>query len=168
MRSTPTGLFTDTLQYNLLLALSETARPHDGITEEYQDIIQASQECSEELALLESGVLQRQNNVYITENKQIVIPEPLRTSILFDAHHYYDSHLGQRKTDTHLKQKFWWPRMQEQIREYVAGCAECARTKQGHEKRNEDQIAVALPLPSIKSSVTGSISAMPFLRVYYT
>uniref|UniRef100_A0A8C1PHS1 Gypsy retrotransposon integrase-like protein 1 n=1 Tax=Cyprinus carpio TaxID=7962 RepID=A0A8C1PHS1_CYPCA len=58
------------------------------------------------------------------------VPEDLRTSLISSAHSSVGtSHPGISKTYSTLQQKYWWPRMQDDVKTFVQGCTLCAITK---------------------------------------
>uniref|UniRef100_A0A9J8A0T7 Gypsy retrotransposon integrase-like protein 1 n=1 Tax=Cyprinus carpio carpio TaxID=630221 RepID=A0A9J8A0T7_CYPCA len=61
---------------------------------------------------------------------KIYVPEDHCTSLISSAHASVGKgHPGVSKTLTALQRKYWWPRMQEDIKEFIQGCALCAMTK---------------------------------------
>ena len=56
------------------------------------------------------------------------IPEPLVTRVL-EAHHDRDGHLGADATFKKVKELYFWPRMQADVRDYVARCGACQHRK---------------------------------------
>jgi reverse transcriptase-like protein/integrase-like protein/chromodomain-containing protein/aspartyl protease len=73
--------------------------------------------------VLTNGVPHFQNRIYIPDG-------PLRLEALETCH---DSklagHFGTRKTSELVKRKFYWPNMDEMIKEFCEGCQECGRSK---------------------------------------
>lgn len=69
-----------------------------------------------------------------TETKQIihqvVVPNNQRRKILTYAHDIKSAgHLGTKKTLLKIRQRFYWPGLQNDVRSYVAGCSTCMRRK---------------------------------------
>lgn len=61
---------------------------------------------------------------------KIYVPEDHCTSLMSSAHASVGiGHPGVSKTLTALQWKYWWPRMQEDIKEFIQGCVLCAMTK---------------------------------------
>ncbi|NCU37264.1 hypothetical protein EOM75_14810, partial [Candidatus Falkowbacteria bacterium] len=66
----------------------------------------------------------------------IYIPAgPLRTQLLTEAHDAPTSgHFGRDKTLARLRNSFYWPGMDDDVREYVRTCPECQRNKASNQK----------------------------------
>jgi hypothetical protein len=62
---------------------------------------------------------------------QLAVPQCKRKELLY---HYHDSlvgggHFGTSRTFAKLKQKYWWPRMFQMVKDYVDSCDVCQRSK---------------------------------------
>ena len=62
---------------------------------------------------------------------QVVVPKLLRKTIL---EHYHDcraggGHFGIKKTFAAITQKYFWPKMWQEIKDYVKSCDVCQRSK---------------------------------------
>ncbi|MCG7879813.1 MAG: RNase H-like domain-containing protein, partial [Candidatus Thiodiazotropha endolucinida] len=63
-------------------------------------------------------------------NWQVVVPLKQRRTILNFSHDVKSSgHLGIKKTLGKVRQRFYWPGLQNDVRTYVNGCETCARRK---------------------------------------
>ena len=61
---------------------------------------------------------------------QAIVPRKSRRLILNYCHDIKTSgHLGVRKTISRIKQKFYWPGLQADVRSYIAGCETCSKRK---------------------------------------
>ena len=61
---------------------------------------------------------------------QVIVPRKARRSILYACHDMKTSgHLGVSKTVSKIKQKFYWPGLQSDVRSYIAGCGTCSKRK---------------------------------------
>ncbi|XP_055874547.1 uncharacterized protein LOC106067276 [Biomphalaria glabrata] len=77
------------------------------------------------------------NNLAIRYNRkenctrlQILIPKTLRAKILNMAHDDPTAgHLGKKKVYAKIANKFFWPKMGKDIKNYVNSCTECAKQK---------------------------------------
>ena len=68
----------------------------------------------------------------------------LRTRILAECHDVPTSgHLGKDKTIEQVKRRFYWPRMDVEITQYVTGCDECQRNKPSQQSK----MGLMQPLP---------------------
>ncbi|EKM48439.1 uncharacterized protein PHACADRAFT_58702, partial [Phanerochaete carnosa HHB-10118-sp] len=71
-----------------------------------------------------TGLVTWKNRIYVPVNRK------LREQII--AHHHdtpLAGHPGQYKTHEMVTRNYWWPRIREDIRKYVAGCEKCQKTK---------------------------------------
>ena len=64
--------------------------------------------------------------------KRAVVPESLKIRLLHYFHEsFHGSHLGAREHIVRLKQLFYWPRLNTDIKEHVATCDACTKAKLG-------------------------------------
>ena len=72
---------------------------------------------------------------------QVIVPMTKRRTILS---HYHDNrtsaHLGLRKTLAKIRQEYYWPGLQKDVKLYVAGCSFCSQKKPPNKKRAPMQI----------------------------
>ncbi|CAG2246897.1 unnamed protein product [Mytilus edulis] len=63
--------------------------------------------------------------------KQVAIPEPLRNDILLSFHDQKagGSHLGVQRTYEAIKQRYFWPKMYQNVYDYVTSCQICQTVK---------------------------------------
>jgi len=65
-----------------------------------------------------------------TVTQQVVVPRETRRTILGCCHDKRTAgHLGVRKTLRKIRQKFYWPGLQSDVRSYIAGCETCSKRK---------------------------------------
>ncbi len=83
------------------------------------------------LELRDGLLVRRLDNVDInTVTHQAIVPSKTRRIILNCCHDIKTSgHLGVSKTISKVKQKFYWPGLQTDVRSYVAGCETCSKRK---------------------------------------
>ncbi len=61
-----------------------------------------------------------------TESPRLVVPTELRKMILHLGHTIpWSGHLGQQKTYERISQRFYWPKMYQEVRDYCKTCSEC-------------------------------------------
>lgn len=76
------------------------------------------------------GVLYRFCSSEESENGQLVVPQSMRSIVLFN---YHDSptagHYGIDRTISRITPHFYWPKMRAEITNYVKSCIECKRYK---------------------------------------
>jgi RNase H-like domain found in reverse transcriptase/Reverse transcriptase (RNA-dependent DNA polymerase)/Integrase zinc binding domain/Chromo (CHRromatin Organisation MOdifier) domain/Retroviral aspartyl protease len=76
--------------------------------------------------------LKFENNMWWRNHYQLVIPDhgDLRQNFLHDAHDAeFAGHQGVDRTLNTLSRHYWWPRMRQHVRKYVAECTSCQRNK---------------------------------------
>ena len=64
--------------------------------------------------------------------QQFVLPEPFQRQVILACHDDF-GHLGMDKTLGLLKDRFFWPKMSEDIRLYIRSCERCTKLKQPQE-----------------------------------
>ena len=63
--------------------------------------------------------------------KKLIIPEKLKYKVIEMAHDFKMSgHLGIKKTQSRIAAVFYWPRLQEDVKQYCKSCCICQRTIQ--------------------------------------
>ena len=81
---------------------------------------------------IQNGLLVRRWNVLGTDNVlwQAIVPLNLRRQVLQYSHDIKaSSHLGLRKTLSKIRQGYYWPGLQNDVRVYIGGCEKYARRK---------------------------------------
>ena len=74
-------------------------------------------------------------NHSLTSSLQLVVPAKLRTFVMKTSHaSIMSGHLGFKKTLSKLKRSFYWHRMKETVRQFVASCATCGARKRPNPK----------------------------------
>ncbi|XP_042147303.1 uncharacterized protein LOC121836468 [Ixodes scapularis] len=72
------------------------------------------------------GLLYHKDQVLGQKELQLLLPESRRSTVLRLAHEsYWGGHLGFRKTIARIKYSFYWPGMEENIRDRCNGCHSC-------------------------------------------
>lgn len=63
-------------------------------------------------------------------DNKLYVPDALRPRILQWCHSsHFSCHPGITRTTFVVEQRFWWPSLREDVREFVAACPDCARSK---------------------------------------
>uniref|UniRef100_A0A3P9LW77 Gypsy retrotransposon integrase-like protein 1 n=1 Tax=Oryzias latipes TaxID=8090 RepID=A0A3P9LW77_ORYLA len=63
-------------------------------------------------------------------NGTLYVPTPLRSDVIAWGHNSLIAcHGGVHRTLSMIRKRFFWPRMNQDVREYIAACAVCARSK---------------------------------------
>lgn len=92
----------------------------------YQNALRTARRKDGKLTLGSDDLLYYQG----TKGPRLYIPEPLRQSVIYEAHDSSISgHLGMDKTFEKLTRRFYWPNMESTVRDYVKTCASCQRNK---------------------------------------
>ena len=77
---------------------------------------------------VKDGVLYKRHFVNGEECNQLVLPDKLKETI-FSAYHDDLGHQGRDRTTALIKQRFFWPRMNQFIKERIQKCGRCIRRK---------------------------------------
>lgn len=78
---------------------------------------------------------------------RLFVPDSVRSQVLQWGHtSKFACHPGISRTASLLKQHFWWPTLDADVKEYVAACTICARGKTSH--RPPAGLLQPLPIPS--------------------
>lgn len=76
---------------------------------------------------------------------QLVLPVQCRKSVLKVAHEIpFAGHMGRKKTAERILQRFYWPSLFRDVKEFCEACGECQKTAPGRKIR-----APLIPLPVI-------------------
>src|SRR6266511_2123677 len=79
----------------------------------------------------------RNNKLYLKEGQQLAIPKDkeLRTRLLQEYHDIpIVGHLGIDKTYEAIRQDYFWPKMNKDVKKYVIGCDSCQRNKSSNQQ----------------------------------
>ena len=76
---------------------------------------------------------------------QFVLPTSFRKRTVLACHDYF-GHLGIDKTLVLLQERFFWPRMNEDVRNHIKSCDRCIRFKQVPERDEMQSIETTYPL----------------------
>ena len=80
--------------------------------------------------LLIDGVLFRYCSEENTENGQLVVPNSLKSKILYDHHDSpFAGHYGIERTVNRICSLYYWPGIRKDIATYVKNCVECKKYK---------------------------------------
>ena len=88
------------------------------------------------LKIRDGRLLRRRKNQGVSEEWQIVAPQPIRTRIFQACHHHkLAAHQGVVRTLALIKREFYWPIMQKDIESWCQRCAiysKCKAAVRGH------------------------------------
>lgn len=66
--------------------------------------------------------------------EKLFVPAPVRSKVLHWGHDsLFSCHPGIQRTLSQVRRRFWWPSIEADVREYVAACSICARSKASHQ-----------------------------------
>ncbi|VDI10342.1 Hypothetical predicted protein [Mytilus galloprovincialis] len=91
---------------------------------------------------------------------QAVIPLSERKQVLHFCHDAkYAGHLGMRKTLEKIRQSYYWPGLQADVRAYVAGCDKCAMRKTPTKKKRAPMAIVetSSPMERLATDILGEL-----------
>ena len=106
-------------------------REEGELDPEYCDALQATKAGSPS-----SPFVVREGVLFHKHKHTLYIPSgTLRRRLLAEAHDAPTAgHLGRDKTLGRLRESFYWPLMDEMVREYVRTCPDCQRNKPSNQK----------------------------------
>ena len=73
------------------------------------------------------------------------LPEPFCKQVILACHDDF-SHLGMEKTLGLLKDRFFWPKMSEDVKLHICSCKWCTKFKQPQEREEMKSIICTYPL----------------------
>jgi hypothetical protein len=75
--------------------------------------------------------LKRHQNIWYKDGRQVIMGDIKAKRYIIQSHHDppVHGHPGISKTIQLIERLYWWPKMREDITEYVKGCAECQHHK---------------------------------------
>ena len=77
----------------------------------------------------------KHNNKLYLENELCIPTGSIRKDIMNDNHEFsYGAHRGFKKTLAQIKRYFYWPKMKQEIHDYVKTCSECQKAKSSNTK----------------------------------
>ena len=77
---------------------------------------------------------------------RLFVPEGVRSRVLVWGHSsQFACHPGIARTSQFIRRRFWWPTLETDVREFVAACEVCARSKASH--RPPAGLLRPLPIP---------------------
>jgi hypothetical protein len=108
----------------------------------------------------EQGLLYKDNGT------KLCVPQgKLRLVILHDAHDSISAgHLGIDKTVEHMQRRFYWPRMRQDVQEYVRSCGSCQRNKKSTQKPIGKLCPTEVPERRWEHVTMDFVSALPRTR----
>ena len=112
-----------------LVAVQREAGPDGRDAEEeaalpHEELRMARKARSEGILGIKDGLLYRRGMLWIPEDKNLI------TTVLESDHDVkVAGHMGHDKTIELVPRNFWWPKMDQQIINYVRACVECQKNK---------------------------------------
>ncbi|KAL1139169.1 hypothetical protein AAG570_009229 [Ranatra chinensis] len=86
--------------------------------------------------LYETGLLAKGSVLTgVTKRLTIIEGEEEQRRLLWDYHVGKTNHRGVRETVSHLRRRYYWPKMTKMVAEELARCEVCARAKYVHHRR---------------------------------
>lgn len=107
----------------------------DELEHDPMDIRQHYREDPELSELANEGRVQYTNGVWSTSGGAQYIPHTLRPYLLMQHHAEGARHHGVKKMVRTISGRWWWPRLEEDAKSYVAACKNCSVHKTGNERR---------------------------------
>ena len=96
---------------------------------------------------LKNGLLRRKAKLenHDSIRHQFVLPDKHRKRAIMALHDDF-GHLGMEKMLGQLKDRFFWPKISEDVRQYIRTCERCIRFKQPVEKAEMKPILCTYPM----------------------
>ena len=109
----------------------------------HDEIVAASQLLDKDEMLkkytLHSGLYYHNHAIVVPETADRVKQEIIR------LHHDEAGHRGMTITERSIRQKFYWPLLQKDVREYVARCNICQRIKSRNYRKSQPLLSLPIP-----------------------
>ena len=99
----------------------------------------------------------KNNNTLIL---QFIVPEQMKSAILVASHDStLSGHLGVDKTLQRISERYYWPKWETEVREYIASCSICQTTKRAYDKNGAQikHIISDYPFQIITSDIAGPL-----------
>jgi len=110
---------------------------------------------------MDKGKLRIQDELLYRKN-MVWVPEELIREIMELEHDTkVAGHMGQDKTIELIRRNFWWPKMNEQIIDFVQSCPECQRNKGSRHRPYGLSSPLELPYVPWQSIVMDFITDLP-------
>ena len=141
------ALSRNPLHLNKLVCIRNTSELEKRIKEAYEED-EESQKIMKNIQSGTPGSFKIKNGLILwnEENPRIYVPAgtALRQDLLEEHHDsVLAGHLGMDKTYSLISRSFYWPRMEDDVREFVRTCPTCCTTKSSNKK----PIGLLQPLP---------------------
>jgi transposase InsO family protein len=105
---------------------------------------------------VEDGVLYRKERMWIPDDKELI------KKVLESEHDAkIAGHFGQDKTIELIRRNFWWPKMDEQIIDYVRSCPQCQKDKAARHQKYGLLQPLELPYAPWQSIAMDFITDLP-------
>ena len=86
------------------------------------------------------GVVFKVTKIRDSENEQtktcLYVPSSMRAEIMYNMHdeHVSGGHFGLKKTYDKMQKRYYWPGMENSLREYIKSCEVCQKGKKPRRK----------------------------------
>ena len=113
---------------------------------------------------LKSADLHQRDGLWLTRDGQVAVPNVsgLRQEILYEMHDTpIAGHPGAERTLRAVKGKYWWPKMADQVKQYVHTCNSCQRNKSVNTKPNGKLNPLPIPGDKWESVSMDFITQLP-------
>ncbi|XP_059220346.1 uncharacterized protein LOC131995591 [Stomoxys calcitrans] len=109
----------------------ETTEFDSDIYKELREVVKSNQEKLPDLKIIDNMIFKKAHASYEPEIQECQwIPETLTHVLIEQAHtNTTAAHGGISKTLHRLKEKYYWPQMVSQVRQYVTNCTVCKKTQ---------------------------------------
>jgi len=101
---------------------------------------------------------------------KLVVPQSLIGDVIAENHNpVFVGHPGNKRTLELISLKYWWPKMQQSIQEYVRRCEKCQTRKRKHEFRAPlgEVENLSEPFQVTAMDITGPYNLTPRKNKYF-
>ena len=99
-----------------------------------------------------------------TQWSQLVVPKALQEEVIYSLHGGVASgHLGEEKTLSRLREKFYWPGFSQQVQDWCRSCYSCAarKTPAPHGRGELQSVLPGYPLQMVAVDIMGPLPETP-------
>ena len=96
------------------------------------------------------------DNTTLRKGGKIVIPEHKKYQVMKEVHE--QGHLGGTNTYDKARRTMWWPKMEEDLRQFVKGCDKCQKQKQDQQDQAPGSSRIeSIPFHHIAMDIIGPL-----------
>ena len=95
---------------------------------------------------------------FVGEQPRIVVPVVARDSIIH-AHHlsYYSGHFGLHKTYLRVRQRYWWPSLKDNVKQFLKACMLCMAYAPDGKRQRWLNMPIGTPFEIVAIDIWGAL-----------